>query len=179
MIGDFYFREENKMKIDDDGNVIIRLSEIIEATPTGEIDKIIDEFGFATQIWQRVADALRNEYSASSFNPAIHEIRQAVFSDMRLVPYALVRVVSDLVDRTKAAETKAEAYCSAYFKLYHAWLDNVGRPCPVSAPKYEPECANGGSVEKLLEQWLGETLRECKNAIEATAEGEERDNGKL
>lgn len=113
--------EKFEVKMDDQGNVIIPLSDYLrEVSPEVKEELAKDDY-WAFPLWHKIVDTIATEYASENFNGSIDKIRTRLLTSDMMPP--LVREwargkISDL----NFAQQKAQWYMNWAFALYH-WAD--------------------------------------------------------
>jgi hypothetical protein len=133
--------EELKVKVTDDGKIIINIYDLIAALSEEEREEIATHFAYQSKMFEEIKHCILDEYSGPDWNEEIHKIRVA-FLTGEDADERVAAVVRQLLTHLKQTKKQLDAWEKVYWKFYHAWNDyyrNAGYGLRPEFPIEKPE----------------------------------------
>lgn len=108
------------MKLAVDGNKIwFYLSDLIGDLEYEERERIIESFGWHSEIWEKIKDAVQNDFAADNVSPTIHKLRMHFLQGQNVKKHIL-RLFQTLFDDIIQLQDK-NRYQQKVIRAWEVW----------------------------------------------------------
>lgn len=86
-------------------------------------------------MYREIKDAVLNGYASANYNSDIYNLRVA-FLTGEGADRRIREAVRDILEEVKQARSDCSRWQEAFWKIYHAWPEDLAGRCPVDYLKY-------------------------------------------